>query len=299
MTKDIIEKKLKQIRAAVVDIENMLQDKSLFPAPMSLAMATGTASDFEGMKKLLFSDEWPKAVADELICDTNNEEHKMSRANGIVDVLVSEPVHEKMVLDFGTGYGHVVKACAMRKAKFSVGYDIHNDFANIQDKNTLLTTNWRDVQERAPYDIIIACDVMDHLENMQQVDALNNMRTILAPQGKIFVRYHSFMSRHHAHLYKKLNKAFIHLIFNEQELKELFPDEKISFPQKVFFPIKTYTENAAGAGLKIENEFKITSEVEQFFERNEIMAKISQNTPFKAFPKAQMQMDFIDYIYTV
>ena len=47
------------------------------------------------------------------------------------------------------------------------------------------------------------------------------------------------------------------------------------------------------------NEFKITSEVEQFFERNEIMAKISQNTPFKAFPKAQMQMDFVDHIYAL
>lgn len=304
MNNQQIMQKLAEIKMALSDLESMIHTMAMnqhmmnpvLEKPLYAAQQLLPKDTFETLQSLLESDAWPKAVPDDLICDVNNEEHKINRANGIVDVMVTVPIAGKKVLDFGTGEGHVVKVCAEKSAELSVGFDIENKFIANQNKNALLTSRWRDVQDRAPYDVIVACDVLDHLKDINPVEALRKMKEVLSPNGKIFVRYHSFMSRHYAHLYRTLNKAFVHLIFTTEELRRLFPGEDVNFSQKVYFPIKTYTDNAAAAGLKIENEYKITSEVEDFFQRPEILDRIFFNTPFKNFPKPQMEMDFVDHI---
>lgn len=304
MNNQQIMQKLAEIKMALSDLESMIHGMSMnmpmmnpvLEKPLYAAQELLPKDNFETFKYLLESPEWPKAVEDELICDTNNEEHKNNRACGIVDVMITVPITGKKILDFGAGEGHVAKVCAERSAELSVGFDVENNFIANNQKNTLLTSRWRDVQDRGPYDVILACDVLDHLKDINPVEALKKMKEVLAPNGKIFVRYHSFMSRHYAHLYKKINKAFVHLIFTTEELRKLFPGEDVNFTHKVYFPIKTYNDNAAAAGLRVENEYKITSEVEDFFQRPEILDRIYFNTPFKNFPKPQMEMDFVDHI---
>lgn len=306
-----IMQKINQIRTALSELELMVHSSANLPLGMvatNIAMTPEKPfypaqellpkNDFEIIKGILNTDAWPKAVDEDLICDTNNEEHKLNRATGIVDVMITIPVNGKKVLDYGCGNGHVVKICADKESQFSVGYDIKNEFIALENKNAILTNRWREVQERGPYDIIVACDVLDHLENINPVDALKQMKEVLAHNGKIFVRYHSFMSRHYAHLYKTINKAFVQLVFTNEELKNLFPNENVNFNNKVYFPIKTYHDNATAAGLQVENEYIIKSNVEDFFHRQEILDRILFNTPFKKLPQVQMEMDFVDHILT-
>ena len=124
------------------------------------------------------------------------------------------------------------------------------------------------------------------------------VKSVLATGGKIYLRHHNYMSRHATHLYKNINKAFLHLIFSDMELSLLLQNLKPEPMTKVFFPIKTYHDNIGMAGLKILSETKTTTPVEPFFEKDIILGRIYKNTPFKTLPRMQMELDFVDYILT-
>ena len=66
---------------------------------------------------------------------------------------------------------------------------------------------------------------------------LNQVKSVCGPQTKIFTRCHSWMSRHGSHIYKQLNKAWVHLFFTEDELVKM--GLKLDFTFKYFFPLKT------------------------------------------------------------
>lgn len=278
--------KLGVLKALISEIEN---DLGYTPDALSFN------DDFQILKELLNSPEWPTAVDPILICDEKSGDDKMNRAQGILENIVTEPIAGKKVLDFGTGEGHVIKAAVEKHAAFAVGFDIKNNFID-KKRNMEFSTDWKIVQQNAPYDIIIICDTLDHLENLTPYDVLAKAKSVLTPEGSVFVRYHNYMSRHATHLYKKLNKAFVHLVFTENEIATLIPNLEKVPTNKVYFPIKTYFDTINQAKLKITNEYKVTTPVEPFFEKAEIVTRISQNTPFKTLPRMQMEIDFVDYI---
>ena len=271
------------------DLNDMLVTKSL----------TDINENFHPLKNLLLSEAWPKAVPQELMCDEHNEKDKLDRANGIIAIFLTELVEDKRFLDFGTGNGHLPYAAIKNGAKFAVGYDMASDFSLNSTENLVYTTLWNEVVENGQYDIITLFDVFDHLEYETPVNVLLNLKTILSPTGKIYIRYHPFIAKHGAHLYKKLNKAFMHLVFTEHELQLIMPDYNPVANMSVIHPLKTYKEYAENSGFKVIGEKITKSTVDEFFKNEMISKRICELTGTKILPEQQMEVEFVDHILSM
>lgn len=247
--------------------------------------------------ELLNSDEWPEATDPSLICDETSESDKIERAQGIIEVCVNKNLKDLVVLDYGCGEGHVALEASKQGAALAVGYDIQSSetsaipFEERRD-NILLTTDISRVKTNS-YDVIILYDVLDHSGSPE--DILNTCKDLLRDDGEIYIRVHPFCSRHGGHAYKKLNKAFIHLILDEEELQE----QEIALPdgQTVLFPIKTYTQLFEDAGLVIKEKNLIKEPVEEFF-KNRVVIKnrLLEKFQLEVFPEFQMSISFIDFV---
>lgn len=237
---------------------------------------------------LLNSDVWPEAAPSFLIC-SDTDEDKFERAEGILDY-VGEELKDKKFLDFGCGEGHVAKK-AIEMGSKAFGYDIVQ--TGSLDWNSGLTTDWETIKVNGPYDFILLYDVLDHC--IDPVLALNQVKEVCGVDTKVFVRCHPFTSRHGGHLYKQMNKAFIHFIFNEEELNEL--GLKADIVQKTYFPIKDNNKWFSGVGFNVISQDTISGTVEQFFKDTQIILnKLPLNFYKNNFPDWQMSQLFNDYI---
>lgn len=261
------------------------------------------SNDFESLKSILLSDKWPHAVNPILICDPNSESDKRERGIGIIELIIEDPIKGKKFLDFGCGEGHcAASAVSITDCSFSVGYDIKEQkWPSIA--NTVFTTSYDVVKENGPYDAILLFDVLDHATGESPKEILQKALEVLAPEGKIYMRCHPWISRHGTHLYHKLNKAYAHLVFTEEELNSLtdyIPEPNIC----VTHPIITYTDIIKDVGLKILSDRKVNEKVDPFFKVPKIADRIFKNTiskckkgkEFKDFPEFQMGIQFIDYV---
>ena len=99
-------------------IKSLTELKALFSAqaePTLVAQAepTENLSQFEELKKALFSDKWPVAVNPNLICDPNSSEDKKERGIGILELIIEDQLtKESKFLDFGCGEGHCVTSAS-------------------------------------------------------------------------------------------------------------------------------------------------------------------------------------------
>jgi len=260
------------------------------------------SEEFKVLKSLLDLTDWPEAVFGAQIADENSESDKAERAEGVSDMLLP-PFSGKKFLDFGCGEGHVAKYVS-REAAISIGYDIVRnklsqfDWEN-KDGSFLLTTDFEKVVSEGPYDIVMIYDVLDH-SSEDPSEVLLKAKSVLAEDGKIYMRCHPWTGRHGGHAYRKINKAFVHLVLEEDELEEM--GVSLEHNGKVLFPISTYNKAIEEAGLARESEPEVdTQEVESFFKDNSLVkARI-----LKAFglnewtaerPVFQMSQCFLDYV---
>jgi 2-polyprenyl-3-methyl-5-hydroxy-6-metoxy-1,4-benzoquinol methylase len=258
--------------------------------------------EFEYLKSLLQSTEWPEAVSEFQIVNDKSEEDKNDRAEGIVDLLVDVELSGKKFLDIGCGEGHIAKY-ASKKSSFCVGYDLTKPLSSLFDwevesNNCILTTNFDKVIEKAPYDIIMIYDVIDHTEKEMPEELLKKAKSVLADDGEIYLRCHPWCSRHGDHLYRKINKAFIHLIFSEEEMASLgFTSDERNL--KVKFPMIFYEDIINKSGLKTKSRDIETELVEDFFKTNKIVSERIKNTislQGHVFPEHQISQCFHDYV---
>lgn len=212
------------------------------------------------LREKLFSDEWPKAVDPDILL--NSSQVQEARAEQILEILVTDNFKNMMFLDFGCGEGYVTVASAKQGTKLSVGYDIENKWTFENKDNYLFTQDWNKVKELSPYDIVLLFDVLDHVQD--PVETLINIRRLLSDRGRVYLQCHPWSSRHGGHLYDKLNKAFVHLILDSEELTRLgFVSPVI--PQKVKQPLKMYRKWFEEAGYSIQTEIPITEPIEDYF----------------------------------
>ena len=301
MNKEKIKNTIKEIKLKIDEVLLELSKEEEVSKKENLS-ATKT-NKFEELKILLGSN-WPEAVLQFQIVDENSEEDKMDRGEGLISLVINEELENKKFLDFGCGEGHCAKFSSTQETSLSIGYDIIKPEKSqlnweTEENNLLLTTNLEKVKEKAPYDIILIYDVLDHTEQ-DPVDLLTQAKSLLSDQGKIYLRCHPWCGRHGGHLYRKMNKAFVHVVFSDDELKELGlePEKMI----KVKMPMKTYEDYIKAAGLKIESKDIETQDVEDFFEKTPIirdrLKQVMNIDNGKTFPKHQLSQCFHDYILT-
>jgi 2-polyprenyl-3-methyl-5-hydroxy-6-metoxy-1,4-benzoquinol methylase len=257
---------------------------------------------------LLNSNQWPPAVDPSLICDTRSEQDKEDRAEGILDLIIDISLENLKFLDYGCGEGHVINRSQLHKTKYSVGYDIKKSdrWEQWTLKDALLTDDWTKAKSFAPFNVVLMYDVIDHmLESTEDViSRLKEIKQLLAPNGRVYVRTHPYCSRHGTHLYHQINKAYAHLVFTEEELDILgYKHEKT---RKIIHPIGEYSHLFKSAGFRIHNGPSVIKEgVEKFFFSNQAVSdriksnyKNSPEARLRAghFPTFQLEQQFIDYI---
>ena len=157
----------------------------------------------------------------------------------------------------------------------------------------MLTTDFEYLKSNAPYDYVLIYDVLDHVEN--PVALLKMVSSLINEKSKIFVRCHPWSSRHATHQYRTLNKAYIQLVFTEDEIKSL--GLKNDIVQKTYFPFNENNKWFADAGLDIVTHDQVKTEIEEFFKKTKIVADRIKKKPYdKNFPDHQMQQVFNDYV---
>ena len=264
------------------------------------------SSELSLLTEILESDNWPKAVPDNQICDLTSEEDKRHRAKGIVDIILDRSLDGKRFLDVGCGEGHVCEHLANYSSpKVCVGYDIERPDATLWASDSLnLVDDWVMVKDRAPYDVILLYDVLDHTYEGEVVPLLKRVKDVCAKDAVIFVRTHPWCGRHGGHLYHKTNKAFLHLIFTEVELIDM----GFSVPQmqKVLHPQKRYGEWFNKAGFGSPKHHVVHEKPEEIFRESQVLRdrlrshwSDSFDSRARIFPEFQMAQSYVDYIITV
>lgn len=260
-------------------------------------------NQFAYLKEMMESDKWPVATNPSIICDPESEIDKVERGRGVVELMIEDKSLEgKKVLEYGCadGYSTAYAVNGSKKAAFGLGYDIKpsETWDKLRSQNIFYTDKWEEVIQNGPYDAILAFDVIDHLEGETGGDALKKMSSVLSPSGRIYMRTHPWTSRHAIHNYHECNKAYIHLVFTEDELKQLFPNPKFfEHNNGVKWPLATYEQYVRDAGLEFVSEpRKIRDAIEPFFKIPVIAGRIMANTGMNPFPEFQMSLQWIDYI---
>lgn len=252
-------------------------------------------SELEQLQSLLKSTHWPEAVPGDLICDQASDADKIERAEGILGMMVPT-LKGKSFLDFGCGEGHVAVEATKRTDESVVGFDITPQ-GDLWDNSQILTTDFAKVVEQGPYDVILIYDVIDHMECEAQ-KVTEQLKEILAPKGKIYLRAHSWCSRHGAHLYHQINKAFVHLVFTRDELEQMGYDLELYPTRKVIYPVATYRQMFSD--FEIENISQNKQPVEEFFAKNMMVRnRIQKSWESGKFPQYQMEQSFVDMVLSI
>jgi SAM-dependent methyltransferase len=210
-------------------------------------------------KKLLDSEEWPKAIDDQLLEPTN----KIQRAHSILSLMVGPHIlnQTESLLDFGCGTGETVKVAPEYGIKKAIGYDVRPAEG--------VTTSFREVRSKGPYDVVIVNDVLDHLVDETAHEAVSKISSVIGPESRVFIRCHPYCSRTGTHLpLHGINKAYAHFFF---------PELKGIHTNFILNPVHNYRAVFANNQLEIEHELLCHQEVEGFFQKHEQMRYILQN----------------------
>ncbi len=158
-----------------------------------------------------------------------------------------------------------------------------------QDPEVLTEAGKRGATFDPPYDIVVLFDVIDHIVDRSLVDILREVSQNLKSGGELFVRCHPWCSRHATHLYRQCNKAYLHLLFTEEELIQLQMNSRPT--RKCDFPPDDYYRNCyREAGLKVKSEIIIRQPPEAlFFQESIRMLFDPVVVPF-------LDIQFIDYV---
>lgn len=276
------------------------KENQLAPEPSSITEKTKETAMLKLMCK---KGNWPEAIPEEFIC-ADDYDSRTFRAYGIIEQYIQTDLTNKKFLDFGCGDGLVAEVSLKFGAEFSVGYDIKSDdlWHKVEKKdNLILTTEINDILGYK-FDIILLNDVIDHSEDPYRVFEI--ITNLLADDGMIYCRCHPWTSRHGTHIYKKLNKAFMHLIFSEEELSKFDIDPLPTI--KNLDPIGNYKEILKSTNLEIVTERISTTPVEMLFSLEPaIVRRIKNlwieegNNPYadgENFPREILEIDFVDFV---
>jgi len=256
-------------------------------------------NSLDRLKSLVLNPEWPHAVPPNQLCPPDSELEKCRRAEGIIELMMERSAKGCRVLDLGCGEGHTTLQIAQDNPIIGVGYDpVQQGILEWgkQIDNWILTNDWKHVEANGPYDIVLIYDVIDHMESVDvALDVMTKVHKLMDKKGRAFIRCHPWITRHGGHLYHQLNKAWIHLIFTDEELKSLLPGYTKPHVLKLLDPAYTYEKIFEGAGWFPRYQNQIPGNIEGFFRSQPKLAERIEGV--MGGPRfVRMSHPFYDYI---
>jgi len=200
--------------------------------------------------------------------------------------------NNKKILDFGCGNGSIADELSFYTDQV-YAYDVIRWPTQSKRK---IEIDIDEIKKHAPFDIIFAYDVIDHLVKDDPVVVLKLLNTLLCEGGKILLTAHPWTSRHGGHIYQQINKAYYHLYRTAEELEashiEVMPNLKVNKP------LATYERWIKQSSLVIQHKRIINQEIEPFL-AGDILDKIIANT-WNDIEKSQaMKILGIQYIHYI
>jgi hypothetical protein len=170
-----------------------------------------------------------------------------------------------------------------------MGFDLFEK-GDLWARNDNLTLDWKRIKDSGPYDVVLMHDVVDHILGDYN-DVFENIKDV--SNGLVCIRCHPFCGRHGFHMHHQINKAFIQMVFTEQELTllGLYQEEKtapIILPTQFYSFFSKYFEVL---------EFRITRDpVEDFFKNELVESRIKLWYGDDLKFHDQMSCSFVDFI---
>jgi 2-polyprenyl-3-methyl-5-hydroxy-6-metoxy-1,4-benzoquinol methylase len=243
-------------------------------------------------KMLSYVDDpkWPIAVLPAHFCDSQSDQ--VARARGIIENVFEKKIKGLDFLDFGCGSGLVSQQAINYDTKSSVGYDIVGS-DSWSTFSHLVTDQWNQVSNKK-FDVILICDVVDHSEQPMG-EILQMASSVLRQNGHIYLRCHPWSSKHGTHVYKQLNRSFVHIMLNERESNILGLRHLPTW--KLINPRETYVEIIQKSNLNIEYEHIVEEGVDDCFLREPFLSKFKIHWGERSI-RENIRIHYIDYILT-
>lgn len=221
----------------------------------------------------ILSYDWPEAIDQSFIC--RNKEDELYRAQAIVELLIDEQLIGKRFLDFNLHNNYCADYVYNQKnTLYSSGLYLQTE--NKTNDGLLITSNFNEIENYAPYDVILAFDVFNHLTDDIEL-WFNKLNKLLAQNGILYLRTHPFSSRHATHFYKEDNKAYIHYC-----IECGIYHNKINIDED-------YLEKV---GFSVISKKNVNQPIEKFFHDKFFFDKINE-TQFVDFKLKKMKKIFI------
>jgi hypothetical protein len=204
-------------------------------------------------QQLLSQDyqNWPKARPEHQLRENMGKWELMFEALNRASH-ISEDTTNKKVLLIGCDDPYLPDHYAA-EAEMVLSYNRKtqwDDFSNNK-KNLVFTDNIQDAYFKAPYDLVIYWDILDHyfedyvtqkyeLSEELGVNHKNFLemgKQLLRPEGKMFIRCHPWYSRHGGH--QNNNVAYNHLLIDESEYYKL-QDSRDLITHRICDPVGYY-----------------------------------------------------------
>lgn len=204
--------------------------------------------------------KWPLAVIESAI--VKNDRDKWVRSNLIASNYVNA---EEPILDYGCGEGHLT-IVLNNMDKLTYGYDIanHECWSSFKSSHKYQSSDNKfidyDVVRGMKFKSIIMHDVIDHVIGCSAKELIESVHGLLEDDGKLYVSTHPFSSINGGHLYEEDNRAFLHLLLDDEQLEKFdkyLPNIKITRPQSQYNKI-------FDGKFKIEHKELITGKLDKW-----------------------------------
>ncbi len=260
----------------MVELDNLLK-KGYGAKTVTVVTLPNTA---KAVCYVLQTSFWPEAIPSVMI--VNNDDMKQIRAESIITNFIREPLKDKKFLDFGCVDDFCINE-AKKKGAEAFGYFLQMSLATVE--------------QNAPYDIVMAYDVFDHIiDDDVRNNYFNLIRKCLKPNGRIYIRFHPFTARHSCHNYYKFNKAYAQFFLSEAQL--MLHGAMPTY--RTVAPMKLYKDWLAEAGLKMIDEYIVRRDLEEFFKflQEPLLRVMSSNKFVKNYDtlNSALSIQFVDVI---
>ena len=237
----------------------------------------------------LASDLWPRASTEFDHMASVIGGAKIIRGIEQISMLPAAALDVKM-LDFGCGNGDLIAALNSTGRK-AVGYD-----KTTQSTNNCFS-DWAKIIDLAPFKLAILYDVLDHTDLQDFIEILEQIKTVIHSDGKIFIRVHPFSSINGSHDFSPINLAFAHLCLTPSEMTRF--GLKTWQNIKVVLPLEFYERVFGLLGYAVVSKKVHHSQVNPFVVSN-LMPRIRRlhysETMSTELIEKSLSINYIDFL---